>query len=76
MLSLREAQEHPYNSAREVFQTQFGIPQPSPAPRFERTASNITPPPAALGADTQRVLLDWGLPEAKIEQLMAAKAVG
>jgi alpha-methylacyl-CoA racemase len=76
VLSLREAQAHPYNRAREVFQTQFGITQPAPAPRFERTASNITPPPAALGADTRSVLLDWGVPETKVEQLLAAKAVG
>jgi alpha-methylacyl-CoA racemase len=76
VLSLSEAQTHPYNSARNVFQTQFGIPQPSPAPRFDRTASNITQPPAALGADTRTVLLDWGLPETKVEQLLATKAVG
>jgi len=76
VLSLREAQQHPYNTAREVFQTQFGITQPSPAPRFERTAANITPPPAALGADTREVLLDWGLAEPTIEQLVAAGAVG
>jgi alpha-methylacyl-CoA racemase len=76
VLSLREAQAHPYNRAREVFQTQFGIAQPSPAPRFERTASNITPPPGALGADTRAVLLDWGVEESKVEQLLAAKAIG
>jgi alpha-methylacyl-CoA racemase len=75
VLSLREAQQHPYNQTREVFQTQFGIPQPSPAPRFERTASNITPPPAALGADTQTVLCDWGLSNEQVDELLAAKAV-
>lgn len=75
VLSLREAQEHPYNRARDVFQTQFGITQPSPAPRFERTASTISPPPAAVGADSRAVLLDWGVPEETVERLLAAKAV-
>jgi alpha-methylacyl-CoA racemase len=75
VLSMREAQQHPYNTEREVFQTQFGITQPSPAPRFDRTAANITPPPAALGADTKAVLTEWGLAEATVSELLAAKAI-
>jgi len=76
VLSMREAPEHPHNQARAVFQTQFGISQPSPAPRFDRTASNITPPPAALGADTQQVLRDWGVPQNTVAELLDIKAVG
>jgi alpha-methylacyl-CoA racemase len=76
ILSMREAPQHPHNQARATFQTQFGVSQPSPAPRFQRTASNITPPPAALGADTQAVLREWGLPEATVSELFEAKAVG
>lgn len=76
VLSMREAPAHPHNQARAVFQTQFGISQPSPAPRFERTASSITPPPAALGADTRAVLSDWGVPEATAAELLASQAVG
>jgi alpha-methylacyl-CoA racemase len=73
---MREAPQHPHNQARAVFQTQFGITQPSPAPRFDRTASNITPPPAAVGSDTKQVLCDWGVPETAVSELLAAKAVG
>lgn len=76
VLSMREAPQHPHNQARAVFQTQFGISQPSPAPRFDRTASNITPPPAAVGAHTQEVLRDWGVPEAAVSELLTTKAFG
>jgi alpha-methylacyl-CoA racemase len=64
VLSLREAPEHPHNKARDTFQTQFGVTQPSPAPRFARTPSSITPPAAAVGAHTAEVLAEWGVDEA------------
>ncbi|MFC7728953.1 CaiB/BaiF CoA transferase family protein [Actinomadura keratinilytica] len=53
VLSLREAAEHPYNTAREVFVERGGHRQPAPAPRFSRTAPEIggpPPPPAPTPA--------------------------
>jgi alpha-methylacyl-CoA racemase len=37
VLSMREAREHPWNAAREVFVEVDGKPQPAPVPRFSAT---------------------------------------
>ncbi|NED56415.1 CoA transferase, partial [Micromonospora aurantiaca] len=36
VLSMTEAAEHPYNTARDVFPDLAGHRQPAPAPRFSR----------------------------------------
>ncbi|RAY11734.1 CoA transferase [Actinomadura craniellae] len=73
VLSLREAAEHPFNTAREVFVEEDGHLQPAPAPRFSRTAAGIGGPPAAPGAHTRDVLADLGFDD--VEELIAAGAV-
>jgi len=40
-----------------------GVRQPGPAPRFSRTPSAVSRPPAAPGTHTREALLDWGVPD-------------
>jgi alpha-methylacyl-CoA racemase len=61
VLSMAEAPGHAHNAARGAFTEAWGVTQPAPAPRFSRTPSAIQGPPAALGADTEKVLSEWGI---------------
>ena len=54
-----EAPTHPQNIARKNFVTSDGIVQPAAAPRFSRTPGQISPVPAAGGAED--ALLAWGV---------------
>ncbi|HEY7489000.1 MAG TPA: CaiB/BaiF CoA-transferase family protein [Streptosporangiaceae bacterium] len=74
VLSLREAQQHPYNTAREVFVTGGdGEPQPAPAPRFSRTPGAIGGPPALPGQHSREVLTELGFTD--VDDLIAGGAV-
>jgi alpha-methylacyl-CoA racemase len=48
-----------------------GSPEPGPAPRFSRTPASAGPPPRPAGADTLEALVDWGLPEPAVRELLA-----
>ena len=56
VLSIPEAVEHPHNVQRRTFVEVAGIPQPAPAPRFSRTAPQISSPPPHTGEHTDEVL--------------------
>jgi alpha-methylacyl-CoA racemase len=74
VLSLREAVEHPYNTARQVFAPgPDGAPQPAPAPRLSRTPGAIGGPPAVAGAHTREVLTGLGFTD--VDELIDAGAV-
>jgi alpha-methylacyl-CoA racemase len=75
VLRMDEAAEHPHNVARETFVERFGVRQPAPAPRFSRTAADVTQPPAHDGEHTREVLADWGVPADRVEELLASGAV-
>jgi len=49
VLTLEEAARHPHNAARETFFERDGVLQPSPAPRFSRTAPDRPPPAPFIG---------------------------
>jgi alpha-methylacyl-CoA racemase len=66
VLPMSEARAHPHNIARGTFIEVDGAPQPAPAPRFERTPSEVRRAPVAAGADTDTVLLDWGIDRASV----------
>ena len=69
VLDFIEAQKHPHNVARNTYFELDGMTQPAPAPRFSRTASEVTSGARAAGEDTVDVLSSWGFSDEKIEQL-------
>ncbi|MFA1538995.1 CaiB/BaiF CoA transferase family protein [Actinomadura monticuli] len=60
VLSMKEAAEHPFNTARDVFPELAGHRQPAPAPRFSRTVTETDGVPALPGGQTREVLDDLG----------------
>jgi alpha-methylacyl-CoA racemase len=75
VLSLAEAPTHPHNKSREVFVEIDGITQPAPAPRFSRTQSEISRPPAIPGGHTDEILTEWGFSGDEISGLHENGAV-
>ena len=61
VLTMAEAPSHPHNAARQTFVEIAGVVQPAPAPRFSRTPSAVQGGPAQPGADTGKVLAEWGI---------------
>jgi alpha-methylacyl-CoA racemase len=75
VLTFSEAPGHPHNAARGTMVGAFGVTQPAPAPRFSRTPGAIAGPPPAPGAQSAEILLAWGFPAEKIDELLAAATV-
>ncbi len=75
VLSMGEAPEHPHIKHRGTFVEQAGITQPAPAPRFSRTAPEISRPPSSPGQHTDEALADWGFSSDEIARLRDAKAI-
>jgi alpha-methylacyl-CoA racemase len=73
VLPMTEAFHHPHLAARGTFVERDGVTEPAPAPRFSRTAPNLsTPPPAKPGQDTTEALAAWGVDD--VERLLASGA--
>jgi alpha-methylacyl-CoA racemase len=75
VLTMSEALEHPHHAARGTFTKLDGIDQPSPAPRFSRTASEIQRGAPWPGQHTDEVLADWGFEADDIAKLRDNGAV-
>jgi alpha-methylacyl-CoA racemase len=75
VLTMSEAAQHPHNIARGTFVEIGGTMQPAPAPRFSRTTAEVTMPPAHPGQHTVEILRDWGFDAARIDALIASRAV-
>ncbi|HUN57309.1 MAG TPA: CaiB/BaiF CoA-transferase family protein [Candidatus Binataceae bacterium] len=75
VLSMEEAPSHPHNRHRESFVELDGVPQPAPAPRFSRTPSSVSRPPAAAGQHTEEALGEWGFSASEVEKLKDAGVV-
>jgi alpha-methylacyl-CoA racemase len=73
VLSLTEAPQHEHNKARGTFVDVDGVIQPAPAPRFSRTASEISQAPTSVGSDIRTALIDWGLSESEVNDLAASE---
>ncbi|MFO7634524.1 MAG: CaiB/BaiF CoA-transferase family protein [Caldilinea sp.] len=76
VLDMDEAPEHPHNRARNTFVAVDDIVQPAPAPRLSRTPAAIPGAPPEPGADTERVLQEWGFTAADVQALGEAGAIG
>lgn len=62
VLSMTEAPQHEHNVARSTFFDRDGHPEPSPAPRFSRTAPGIPDAPELPGdTPAEAVLAEWGI---------------
>jgi len=59
VLDFIEAQSHPHNVERETYIEVDGFKQPSPAPRFSRTVSEVQFGSRAMGEDTEEILKAW-----------------
>ncbi|MDP9464081.1 MAG: CoA transferase [Actinomycetota bacterium] len=75
VLTMSEAARHPHNLERHTFVEVAGVQQPAPAPRFSRTPGEITAPPAHPGQHSIEILRDWGFDAARIDELIACRAV-
>ncbi|MFC5267805.1 CaiB/BaiF CoA transferase family protein [Kribbella qitaiheensis] len=62
------AGEHPHLAARGTFVEKDGVRQAAPAPRFSRTPSELSEPPARPGQHTRAALTDWGV--ADVDELL------
>ncbi|GAA4104179.1 CaiB/BaiF CoA-transferase family protein [Zhongshania borealis] len=72
ILSMTEAPQHPHNVARKSFIKVDGHIQPGPAPKFSRTAPEVTKGAPRRGGDTESVLNSVaGYDEATIAALRA-----
>jgi alpha-methylacyl-CoA racemase len=75
VLTMSEAAQHPHNVERGTFVDIAGVVQPAPAPRFSRTPGEITRQPGHPGQHTTEILRDWGFDAARIDSLLASRAV-
>lgn len=75
VLSMREAPLHPHNRARGTFVESAGLLQPAPAPRFQRTASELPAPAPEIGNDTSTLLQGLGRSMQQVAELIEAGVV-
>lgn len=75
VLSLAEAPEHPHNQQRGLFVEVGGLRQPTPAPRFSRTANATPLPPPRAGQQTDEILRAAGFSPVEIQRLRQDGAV-
>lgn len=76
VLGLGEVHEHPHHLARDSFIEVAGVSQPAPAPRFGRTAGEVSLPPPLPGEHTTEILKDWGFSDEEARELRACGALG
>jgi alpha-methylacyl-CoA racemase len=74
-LDLDEAPTHPHNRARGTFVDVGGSVQPAPAPRFARSRTGTPRPASAPGADTDEVLVEWGLEHDEVQRVRSCGAI-
>jgi alpha-methylacyl-CoA racemase len=74
VLSMGEAPQHPHNVHRGTFIDHAGVVQAAPAPRFSRTAPEVSRPAPHIGQDTDALLADHGFSAAEIEKLRESGA--
>ena len=75
VLRMSEALEHAHNVDRGSFVNIDDVPQPAPAPRFERTPGKVQMGSAHTGEHTNEALAEWGFDAAYLSELEASGAI-
>jgi alpha-methylacyl-CoA racemase len=75
VLTIPEAVAHPHNAARGTFVEVAGVPQPAPAPRFDRTPPQVPEPPPHAGHHTDEILRELGIDADRVAKLREVGAV-
>ena len=63
VLSMNEAINHEHNIERKSFFELDNVTQPSPAPKFSYSKSEVSQPPVKVGTHTKEIMISLGLEE-------------
>ena len=69
VLSMNEAIKHDHNIERNSFFNMDNVIQPSPAPKFSYSKSEVSHPPVKVGTHTKEIMSSLGLDEEVIEYI-------
>lgn len=75
VLNFMDAPKHPANVARNTYIEVDGVTQPAPAPRFNRTPSQVQHGAHEAGQDTDAVLKAMGFAEQELAGLRSAGSI-
>ena len=74
VLSMKEAMNHKHNIERQSFFTLENVAQPSPAPKFSYTNSEVKNPPVKIGTHTKEIIGSLGLVN-QIDELISKNII-
>lgn len=75
VLDFEEARQHSHNKERDTYIEVEGEVQPAPAPRFDRTPSQVVHGQHRSGEDTVSILQQLGYESSAIDELIASGVV-
>ena len=75
VLDWQERTQHPHLVARQTYAEYDGILQPAPAPRLSRTPLKVERPACYPGEHTREIAKELGVPDDRLEELLASGAV-
>ena len=74
VLSMNEAIKHEHNIERKSFFNLDNVVQPSPAPKFSYSESEVSHPPVKIGTHTKEIMISLGL-EDKFTELTSQQII-
>ena len=74
VLSMNEAINHEHNVDRKSFFNLDNVTQPSPAPKFSYSKSEVNHPPVKVGTHTKEIITSLGL-EGKLNELISQQII-
>ena len=74
VLSMNEAIKHEHNIERKSFFDLDNVTQPSPAPKFSYSKSEVSHPPVKVGTHTKEIMISLGL-EDKFAELTSQQII-
>ncbi|MDQ1429899.1 MAG: alpha-methylacyl-CoA racemase [Actinomycetota bacterium] len=75
VLTMAEATQYPHNVERDAFVEANGFLQVAPPVRFGRTPGSVGGPSPEAGADTERILTEYGFDDEELGKLRAAGVI-